>query len=232
MSDNEVLAIIPARGGSKGVPRKNVLEIGGKPMIAHTIEAALASRRIGKVIFSTEDEEIAGVARQWGAEVPFMRPAELAGDETRMIDVLEHALGWLRKESAYVPQWVLLLQPTSLLRTSDDIDGAIDLCLTKDADAVVSVCEVAHPPHWMHRIKEDGRLIDFIDTVYESRRQDMPVVYQRNGAIWLAKTEVLLENRSFFTPNTYAYVMDGGKSLEVDTELDLKVAYALLGRGN
>lgn len=222
-----IVAIIPARGGSKGIPQKNIRPLAGKPLIAYTIEAALQSNYLARVIISTDDEEIAEIAKSFGAEVPFMRPAEFARDDSPTMDVLIHAIGWLENNDKYIPDIIVLLQPTSPLTIAKDIDAAIELYIEKKADAVVSVCEVEHSPYWMHKI-ENGRLVDFVETIYESRRQDLPTVYRRNGAIWIASKDILMKQNTFFTENTYGYVMPQETSIEVDTLLDLKFAEVLI----
>src|SRR5262249_33542953 len=135
-TEMSILGLISARGGSKGLPRKNVLPVAGKPLIAWTIGAALSSRKLSRLLVTTDNQEIAEVARAYGAEVPCLRPAELARDESPVIEAVEHALRWVEKEKGEMPEYVLLLQPTSPLRTTADIDGAIDLACSRNADAV------------------------------------------------------------------------------------------------
>lgn len=225
----DVLAVIPARGGSKGVPRKNVRLLGGKPLVAWTIEAALAATQVDRVIVSTEDEDIAEIARRWGAEVPFQRPMEFAQDETPGIDPTLHALQWLETHEQYRPEYVLVLQPTSPLRTAGDIDAAIRLAQDRQADSVISVCPALHHPYWMKRLTADGRLVDWLSEQprYE-RRQDLPPLYALDGAIFLGRTEVVLAQRSFYTDRTYAYVTPLERSLDIDTPWDLHVAELVL----
>ena len=167
------LALIPARGGSKGVLRKNIALVGGKPLLAWTIESALKANCIERVIVSTDDEQIAQVARDLGAEVPFLRPAELARDDTRRNHPLLHAVEWLAAHENYFPEWVILLQPTSPLRSSDDIEAAFALALDRHADAVVSITPACVHPFWTKKIDETGRLSDFVaSNKSETRRQD------------------------------------------------------------
>jgi CMP-N-acetylneuraminic acid synthetase len=220
----KALAIIPARGGSKGVHRKNIRALGGRPLISYAIGTALAAKNIDRLIVSTEDPEIADVAKACGADVPFLRPPELAQDDSKVVDALLHTLDRTDREEGYKPDLVVLLQPTSPFLIGSDIDGAVAKCRQPGVDAVVSVCLPDHSPYWMHRMEEDGRLTDFVGTVYESRRQDLPPVYFRNGAIFMAKTEVLVNAGSFFGDRTYAYVMDQDRSLQIDTERDLRLA--------
>jgi CMP-N,N'-diacetyllegionaminic acid synthase len=212
-----VLAIIPARGGSKGIPRKNIRDIGGKPLIAWTIEEAKKSRYIDRLILSSDDDEIIEVAKAWGCEVPFKRPIELAQDDTPGIAPVLHAL-----EILPIYDYVTLLQPTSPLRQADDIDGCLEKCLAADANACVSVTEVTENPYWMYTIEEDGamrQLIQTNDLFY--RRQDLPQVYKLNGAVYVAKYEWLLQSQSFLSKDTLAYVMPWERSIDIDTNLDL-----------
>lgn len=224
-----VLGIVTARGGSKSIPRKNITLVGGKPLIAWTIETALRSSALSRVIVSTDDTEIAEVARQWGAKVPFLRPAELAQDDSPHIPVVVHAVEWLESHNKERFDYVLLLQPTSPLRFSEDIDNAVQLALKKNADSVVSVCQALSHPYLTKSITADGRLEDFIPKPDGYlRRQVLPKVYALNGAIYLVRRNVLLEREAFFTDRTYAYVMPVNRSLEIDTPWDLHLANLIL----
>lgn len=218
-----VFALIPARGGSKGIPRKNIREIAGKPLIAWTIEAALAAPGIDAVVVSTEDAEIAAVSREWGAEVPFMRPAELAEDETPGIDPVLHAIGQLPSYDA-----VLLLQATSPLRTTADIDGILALAAQTGAPAVVSVCEPDDHPNWMYRLDAGSRLEPLLPAPAAPRRQDLPPVFALNGAMYFARTAWLRETHGFLSAETRGYPMPADRSADIDTPLDWRVAEMLL----
>ncbi|MBI5570224.1 MAG: acylneuraminate cytidylyltransferase family protein [Desulfomonile tiedjei] len=223
------IAIISARGGSKGVPDKNIRLVGDKPLITWSIEAALASRLLHRVVVSTDSPKIAEIARQSGGEVPFMRPAELARDSTPGIDPVLHAVRWLEDREGYVPDWVVLLQPTSPLRVTDDIDRAFEMASEKNADAIVSVTEGDHHPYWMKRLDPDGRMHDFITLERPiTRRQDLPPVYAVNGAVYLVRREVLVRTESFFPENTFGMVMPRDRSLDVDTPWDLYLADLIL----
>lgn len=218
-----VFALIPARGGSKGIPRKNVRPIAGKPLIAWTIEAARAARDIDAVVVSTEDAEIADVARAWGAEVPFLRPVELAADETPGVDPVLHAIEMLPEHDA-----VILLQPTSPLRTAADIDGLLALVAQAGAPSAVSVCEPDSHPSWMYRLDGDGRLAPLLPVPAAVRRQDLPPVYSLNGAIYYARTAWLRERRGFVGPETIGYCMPADRSVDIDGPLDWRLAELLL----
>lgn len=217
-----VLAIIPARGGSKGVPRKNIRNLAGKPLIAWTIEAARASRYIDRLALSSDDPEIIQVARSWGCEVPFVRPAELARDDTPGMDPVLHAL---KELPGY--DYVVLLQPTSPLRTEEDIDGCIARCEEKLAPACVSVTEPAHHPQWMFTLG-NAEILQPISEQRGVRRQDLPEVYALNGAVYVARVAWLFEAQNFLGEGTSGYVMPSSRSIDIDTEQDLAFAACLL----
>ena len=220
-----ILAIIPARGGSKGVPRKNLREIAGKPLIAWAIEAGKKSQYIDRLILSSEDPEIISKARSWSCEVPFVRPAELARDETPGIDPVLHALSELPEKYDYI----VLLQPTSPLRLAEDINGCLETCLHHHASACVTVTEVDQSPFWMYRVNTSHRLVPLIDQEsLPNRRQDLPPVYIVNGAVYVAQTTWLQQQRTFLTTETVAHIMPRERSLDVDTELDLKICESLI----
>ena len=210
-----LLALIPARGGSKGVPRKNVRLLAGKPLIAWTIEAARQASGVDRIVVSTDDEEIACVAREFGAEIPFMRPDALAQDNTPGMDVVFHALDNLPAHDD-----ILLLQPTSPLRTAEDIEAIIRLRTELDAPAAVSVTEMDHPVEWMYRMGAGTRLQPVLDTPSLARRQDAVPAYALNGALYLARVHWLLEQRSFVTAQTIGYPMPAARSPDIDTSLD------------
>ena len=225
-----ILGIIPARGGSKGLPRKNIKPLLSKPLIAWTIEQALASKYLDRVIVSTDDIEIAEISKKYGAEVPFMRPKELAEDNAKGIDVVLHAIDWLRKNDRREQHDLLmLLQPTSPLRATEDIDKAIELLFLKEAKAIVSVCEVDHHPLWSNTLPEDGCMKNFISQeITNKNRQELPVFYRLNGAIYLAYCAYIKEQKSFFGKDTFAYIMPKSRSVDIDNEIDLKLAEILI----
>lgn len=220
----KVLAIIPARGGSKGVPRKNVRNLAGKPLIAWTIEEAKKSKYITRLILSSEDEEIIEVAKKYGCEVPFKRPVELAKDDTPSIEPVLHAI-----EQCPGYDYVVLLQPTSPLRTVEDIDGCIEMLLTQNLDFGVSVSESNKSPYWMYMVDMDGSMEPIIkQEEIISRRQDLPKIYTLNGAVYVAKVERLLKEKNFLNSNTKAYIMNNENSLDIDSELDFLVCEHLI----
>lgn len=223
------LAVIPARGGSKRVPRKNVLPLAGKPLIAWTIEAALAAQCVDRVIVSTDSPEIAETSRQFGALVPFMRPDELCRDETPGIEPIIHAACWLEEHEGFRPDWTMLLQPTSPFRTAQDIDAAVRFAEERNADSAVSVCVTHHHPCWMKSIDAAGRLSDFLPTSdHYKRQQDLPPIYVLNGALYLVRRDVLLKRRTFYSDDTVGYVMPEERSLDIDTPWDMHVAELIM----
>lgn len=229
MIDNKkIVAIIPARGGSKGIKRKNIRKLNGKPLISYTIEQALRSKYIDRVIVSTEDLEIAEISKSFGAEVPFLRPQELAQDDTPGIEPIIHAVNYLNSEENYSFEYVMCLQCTCPLRKVEDIDNSIEEINAKNADSLVSVCESEVNPYWI-KVIEDGKLVDFIKTnVAYVRRQDLPKVYRLNGAIYLARAEIILNRKTWYTDNTIPYVMDRLSSVDIDDEMDFRYVEFLM----
>ncbi|WP_071520486.1 cytidylyltransferase domain-containing protein [Neomoorella thermoacetica] len=219
-----ILGFIPARAGSKGVPGKNIRPLAGKPLIVHTIETARASGVFDFLLVSTDGEEIARIAREAGAEVPFMRPAELATDAARGIDVLSHAMAWC-EEHGRLYDWVMVLQPTSPLRSVDDILGACRLMLERNALAVVSVCQVDHHPWWCNTLPEDLNMENFIrPEVVNMNRQELPVFYRLNGAIYLGEWNFIKNEKSWYGASTFAYIMPKERSVDIDSEIDFSLA--------
>ncbi|WP_319525428.1 acylneuraminate cytidylyltransferase family protein [uncultured Desulfosarcina sp.] len=213
----KILAVIPARGGSKGLPRKNILEIAGKPLIAWTIEAAQRSAMIDRLVLSSEDTEIINVARNWGCEVPFIRPQELSLDHTPGVYPVLHALEMLNENYDYV----VLLQPTSPLRQAEDIDACIKLCKQTGAPSCVSVVQSDQNPYWMYSINSTHKLHPIIkNKTNYFRRQELPAIYSLNGAIYVAKPIWLNRTKSFITNETIGYVMPKERSVDIDSKID------------
>ena len=229
-----VLTIITARGGSKGLPRKNILPLNGTPMNGYTIKAAQQSNYLSSnpVIVSTDDLEIARIARDLGADVPFIRPDELAVDNMTIYPVLSHALLWFQEHRNFYPDYTMLLQPTSPLRTSGDIDEAMQILVDNNADGVVSVYP-SHPHPYLSKKIVNGRLATLIesDTIY-SRRQDMPSSYTLNGALYIAKSKLLLDNQTFYNENTYPYIMPIERSIDIDSAWEMYLAEIILQNQN
>lgn len=230
INNKSILAIIPARGGSKGIPRKNIKNLDGKPLIAYTIEEAQKSKYIDRLIVSTEDEEIAMISKKYNLEVPFLRPEQLAKDDIAGIDPILHAVKWFHR-NGYDFDYVICLQCTSPFRNIEQIDEAIEKLIIKDADSIVSVSESEVSPCWMKKI-ENGLMKDFLeDSTFYSRRQDVPKTYRLNGAIYIAKTKVLLKNKNWYTKNTLAYIMDKKSSIDIDDMIDFEFAEFLMKEG-
>ena len=221
-----VLAVIPARGGSKGVPRKNIRDLCGKPVIAWTIETALAAGdELHRVIVSTDDPEIAVAAHAFGAEAPFMRPAELATDEAPGLPVIQHAVEFVEKEEGIPVDWVMILQPTAPFRNADDISESLRLAREGGCDSVISVTRVlAEHPILMKKIESDRLLPYCLEEKEGTRRQDYdPPAYIRNGAIYLTRRDVLMENNSIWGEVIRPYVMPEERSYDIDSERDFRL---------
>jgi N-acylneuraminate cytidylyltransferase len=218
--EKRILGLITARGGSKGVPGKNIRALGGKPLIAWTIEAAGSSAYIDEVVVSTDCARIAEVARSCGCTVPFIRPAELATDAATSVDVVRHAIA--NSDGGF--EIIVLLQPTSPLRTAHDIDACIRLCIKQGGASVVSVAPVDKSPYWMFHLNEDRVMHPFLspDGV-DWRRQDCPPLYALNGAVYVFTVARFLEVNRFVDTTTRGYVMPADRSIDIDTELDFAV---------
>lgn len=227
-----ILGLITARGGSKELPRKNVLDLCGKPVIGWSIESALACNQLDRLIVTTEDEEISALSVEYGAEVPFRRPSSLATDDASHLSVVLHALDWLSKNEAYNPSHVVLLQPTSPLRSAKDIQAAIYLSQKEKAESVVSVCQSHHHPSLMYR-KEGNVLFPFFSDVAKPgdskvRRQAQDTAYFVNGAIYLTEVDHLRDKQTFMSEGSLALEMDVDRSLQIDSMLDFRVIEAIM----
>jgi len=222
-----ILGLIPARGGSKGLPGKNIKPLLAKPLIAWTIEQALASKYLDRVVVSTDDKEIAEISKKYGADVPYIRTKELAKDNAKGIDVVLHSIDWLEENDKQY-DLMMLLQPTSPLRRSEDIDKVIELLFLKEAKAIVSVCEVDHHPFWANTLPEDGCMKDFIrQEIMNENRQELPVFYRLNGAIYLAYCNYIKEQKGFFGEETFAYIMPQERSIDIDNNVDFELVKIL-----
>ncbi|MEZ3115655.1 cytidylyltransferase domain-containing protein [Halobaculum sp. MBLA0147] len=227
-----VLGLIPARGGSKRVPRKNVREVGGKPLVARTVEQAAEAETVDEAIVSTDDEEIERVAEASGGSVPFRRPAELATDESAASDVVTHALDWAA-DAGKSFDVVALLQVTTPLRDTEDIDGTVRSLLDADAESAVSVSAYHTPPQWAVTIGEDGRVSEQFDppSLFDAetdRSQELTELYHPNGAVFAATVEAWREHESFYTPDTVAYEMPPERSFDIDEPWELSLVRELL----
>lgn len=228
-----MLAIIPARGGSKGIPGKNIKLLYGKPLIVYTIEAAVAAKTIDRIILSTDDSEIAQIASRYDIEIPFMRPKELAQDDSLAIDSYIYTIERLNKEFDNNYEEFVVLLPTAPLRTSEDTDKAIELFLKKDADSVISCTALDYPVEWICSINDDGTIQRNSETDIRKRmnRQESTRVYIPNGAVYVLKYSLLKEKNSYYSDRTYAYIMPPERSVDIDTELTFKFAEFLISQG-
>lgn len=225
--NKNVLAVIPARAGSKGLPGKNIRMLSGKPLLAWTIKAAKRSRYIDRLILSSDSGNIMKIAARYGCETPFKRPEAIAKDKTPMADVLLHVL---KNIPGY--DYLVLLQPTSPLRSSADIDGCIKRCVDGEASACISVYEPKANPYWIYRLDKKGRLSGFCGDKKYLRRQELPKVYAVNGAVYCAKVSSFLKRKSFVCPDTLGYIMPQERSIDIDCVFDLKLAEIALKRWN
>jgi CMP-N-acetylneuraminic acid synthetase len=223
------LAIIPARGGSKRLPRKNVLSLHQKPLIAWSIETSLASEYISETIVSTDDSEIIEISKKHGAKVPFVRPSELSTDQSDSLSVVIHAVDFYKKQGFNIEN-IILLQPTSPLRITEDINEAIQLFEKEDANSVISVCETEHSPLWCNVLPENCSMDNFLNPEYKNcRSQDLPTYYRINGAIYIIKTSILEKERSFFSSQkSFSYIMPQNRSIDIDSKLDFIIAENLI----
>ncbi|MDT0676791.1 acylneuraminate cytidylyltransferase family protein [Autumnicola musiva] len=225
-----VLGIIPARGGSKGVPGKNILEFGGKPLIAYAIETGQKSKLLTELVVNTEDEEISRVSEEYQCRV-IKRPEKLASDTSNVVDTVLNTLQEFEDENTFFDA-VMLLQPTAPLRTAKDVDNAIEILQSEDTDAVISMVSVGdnHPAR-MYRI--EGREAKCEMPEFETtRRQDLPKRYIRNGCIYLMKTDILKKEKTFMPKSKAIYKMDAEWAVNIDTEMDVLILHALIEKWN
>lgn len=226
----KVLGIIPARGGSKGVHRKNIRSLCGKPLLAYTAESALAATKLTKTILSTEDNEIADIGRSLGIDVPFMRPVELAEDTAATFPVILHAVTKLESLGEYYDA-VCLLQPTNPLRRAEDIDNCIELLETTEADSVISILPVpaTYNPKWVYWCSSDGEMtLSSGDGEPVKRRQDLPAAFHREGSVYVTKRSVLAEYGNLYGRHVRGYEIDEANSINIDTPDDWNRAEALI----
>lgn len=226
INGKKVLAIIPARGGSKRLPRKNILPLHGKPLIAWSIDAGLNSQYIDRVVVSTDCENIAQVAVNYGADVPCIRPSEIATDTSSTDSVILHFLSTLPDDDK--PDVVVILQPTSPLRTVLDIDQALRLLIDKKAEGIISVCECEHSPFWSNTLPIDGNMDGFIKKEYNKRSQDLPICYRLNGAVYIFTHEKLIREGLSLNNSVFSYIMPNERSVDIDNLIDFKIAETIL----
>jgi CMP-N,N'-diacetyllegionaminic acid synthase len=222
------LAIIPARSGSKGLKDKNIKMLNGKPLLAYTIEAAIESAIFQDVMVSTDSEEYAAIAIQWGANVPFLRSRELSSDTISSWEVVKDVIVNY-KSSGQEFDTIALLQPTSPLRRMEDITNGYMQLKTKKANAIVAVCEVEHSPLWCNILPEDNSLVNFLDDrLIEKPRQYLPTFYRINGALFIIKTDYLMSTDNIYKEKCFALVMPKENSIDIDDENDLKIAEIMM----
>lgn len=228
--NNKYLAIIPARSGSKRLPNKNILPLAGKPLITWTIEAAIKSKFVNEIFVSTDCEKIAKIASDSGVNVPVLRPKELATDFATTIEVIRHVIDYYKNGKKCFFENIILLQPTSPLRNSEDLDRAIQYFEDKKAEGVISVSECEHSPLWTNMLPHDNSMVNFMrQDIKDKRSQDLPTYYRLNGAIYIWNTKSFLNECTYFLKeNVFAFKMPSEKSIDIDTELDFKVAELLM----
>jgi CMP-N-acetylneuraminic acid synthetase len=225
----KILGVITARGGSKGIPRKNLVPVGGRPLLAYTAEAALGARTLSRTILSTDDDEIAALGLRLGLEVPFLRPAELAQDHTPTLPVLQHAVSWLEERGDRYDA-VCLLQPTNPFRDSAVIDGCARLFETARADSVVTVLHVPNEynPHWVYFEDVEGCLrLSTGEANPIPRRQELPRAFHREGSVYITRRDVLIEESSLYGRRVLGFLVDHSRAVNIDEYLDLEIANAI-----
>lgn len=230
----KVLFVIAARGGSKGVPRKNIIMVGVLPLIAYKIIAAKKCKFEKRIIVSTDDEEIAGISREYGAEVPFMRPDELASDSASSADVVLHAMDWVSENSEEIYDYVCLLEPSSPFASYKDLDKALELMEEAGADTLLGMKEAGVTRNFIHSFDRNGKLSKFyyeVKDLKSIRRQDQEKEYTMNGCMYIAKWDYFMKNRLFHSENSMPYVMPEESSVEIDNMLDYKVACKIVEDG-
>lgn len=226
---HNIVGVIPARGGSKRIPNKNIKEISKKPLIAYTIIESKKSKYLDRLIVTTDDERIAEISKSYGADAPFIRPKELAKDKSNVVDALIHAVKYLESEEKYFPGIIVLLEPTSPLRTVEDIDLAIKKHLETGADSVVGVVKGDNRHPLKAKLIKNNKLVDYL---FEERKiirsQDLPEVYFRNGAYYSVKKDVLMSMKTLYGKDTRPFIMPAERSIDINEELDFKIVEILL----
>jgi CMP-N,N'-diacetyllegionaminic acid synthase len=230
--NQKIVNIIPARGGSKGVPRKNIKLLNGKPLISYAIKAAFGSRYLDRVIVSTDDDEIAKIAKRLGAEVPFIRPKKLARDNTLAFSVLQHAVNYLEEKENYHPGIVVLIQATSPLVLSMDIDNTIEQMIKSSKNSCFTACEISERPEWMYEIKKGQPILFLGDATFRTRRQDLPKLYRINGAVYVMTKEMLMKENRLINAHPNIFIMPRERSVDIDEPFDFKLAEILIRHSN
>ena len=224
-----VLAYIPARSGSKSIKDKNLVEVCGKHLIAYSIEAGKNSKYVDKVIVSTDSAIYADIARKYGAEVPYLRPSELAQDKSVEMDSCQHLMRWLEEHSAEKFDIILKLEPTSPLRTAEDVDKAVEKLVEKNADTVVTVTEAMTHPFWMNTLPEDHSMKVFLrPDVARKNRQELPVYYQLDGLVYVGKWDFIKQHKTWFAENSYATITPNSRAIDIDGPVQLELVRIII----
>jgi len=229
----KVLGVIQARGGSKRVPRKNVKLLAGKPLIAYMIEAAKAARKLDRLIVSSDDDEIINVAKEFGAEVPFKRPDELATSETPTEQVTQHAVNWMKENEDFDADIVVHMQPTTPFVIPEDIDGCIDELINADVESVVTASKILERPEWMFAIAEDGKAELILKGKLTDQRgnsQSMKELYIPNGGVYATYKEALFKNNSLYGETVKLWIMPHERSIDIDEPIDFEFAEFMLSK--
>ena len=228
-----MIAIIPARGGSKGLPGKNIKSLNGIPLICHSIQSALKAKSISRVVVSTDDDEIAKIAKECGAEVPFIRPKNLAEDNSMVMDAYFYTVDRLANEEKELVESFVALLPTVPLRLPEDIDNAVSIFINKNADSVISVTEAPIPIEWYRKIGKNGLLYNYLPEFNAvANRQELDQAHIPNGAIYVFRTEKLRETRQYYMDKTYPYIMPRERSADIDDPIDFEWTEFLMQRNS
>lgn len=226
--DKKILCLIPARGGSKRLPGKNIMLLGGRPLISYAIDAAKGSKYVDRTVVSTDDEAIARIAKECGAEIPFLRPAELSTDTSPVVLALQHAVTYFEGQDEQI-DFVVLIQPTVPGVLAEDVDAAIEKIIETGVNSCISVCEIVDPPAWMYRMGEGGHVTPYVESDTTIRNQDLEKLYRVNGAVYVLLRSVLMEeNKIIDQASCAAIIMPRERSVDIDTALDFTVAEALI----
>lgn len=227
-SDKTILCVILARGGSKGVPGKNIKDLNGKPLIYYTIKSIQEAEIYDRVILSTDSTSIAEVALKYGVEVPFMRPSYLSTDDANALDAVQHALKWVETNDK-VYDYVQYIFPTAPLRNSKDLLNGFNMIIERSADMVISICKTDHPAQWMNTLPSNNSLKEFIKPEYRQKNnQELPASYRINGSIYIAKWRVFYNKEDWFNQDVIGCIMPRKRSIDIDTELDFLIAECIL----
>ena len=231
ISGKTVLIYIPARSGSKSIIDKNIVDVCGKPLIAYSIEVGKKSKYVDRIIVSTDSEKYADIAKEYGAESPFLRPDELASDNAVEIDVIIHLMKWLEEHEGKKYDIVVKLEPTSALRLAEDVDKAIEKLIEKDSDSVVSVSESLTHPYWMNTLPDNHSMKDFIrPDALRKNRQELPVFYQLDGVVYVATWDAIREYKTWLAGNCFATITPEERAIDVDGPIQLEIVRILIGK--